>query len=295
VHFLLSVLDEPYLERRFAPPLPLFSSVTTSGHWDIPVPANAFFDEGGISSSNFGSDFATWETDAFQRELQERLPWEARKDRAFFRGHDWESINSHVDLLLSRPAEPCVSRWSVTSSFGYRRWYEELSAPGSALEGVLDVGLTGAPDFSLKKRNGRPFAEPVSIPDHAKHKYLLHLDGSAHSTRLVKLLTLGSVVLKQDSPYMEYFYRNLRPYEHFVPVSRDRCSHKNLTATVAWLRQNDAEAHKIARNSLALQRRLLSIDASVCYWQRLLAVYGALQAFEPSLVIRVSEFTPWSP
>lgn len=40
---------------------------------------------------------------------------------------------------------------------------------------------------------------PVSLPEHAKYKYLLHLDGTSGSNRLLKLLLMGSVVLKQET------------------------------------------------------------------------------------------------
>eukprot|EP00928_Gymnodinium_smaydae_P034150 TRINITY_DN24277_c0_g3_i1.p1 TRINITY_DN24277_c0_g3~~TRINITY_DN24277_c0_g3_i1.p1 ORF type:complete len:459 (+),score=54.80 TRINITY_DN24277_c0_g3_i1:18-1394(+) len=294
VYFVLSVLDEPFLERERDKPLPLLAALTTRLHWDIPVPANAYFDDGGISSGGLGkSDFASWESEAFQASLERLYSWERRSQKAFFRGHDWDSINTFIESLPTAPREPCVDKWSVTSSFGYRRWYEELSAPGAALHKLLDVGLTGCPDFALPKRKGRGFAEPVDLPDHAQHKYLLHLDGTAHSTRLLKLLTVGSVVIKQDSIYEEWFYRNLRPYEHFVPFSRDRCDHGNLSKTVEWLRSNDDFAKRIARQGQALQRRLLSTAGAACYWQRLLAVYGALQAFDPRSVIRISDFELW--
>ena len=37
----------------------------------------------------------------------------------------------------------------------------------------------------------------MSLPEHAQYKFLLHLDGTAASNRLLKLLFMGSVVLKQ--------------------------------------------------------------------------------------------------
>ena len=40
--------------------------------------------------------------------------------------------------------------------------------------------------------------KPVSLPEHAQHKFWLQLDGTAASNRLLKLLFMGSVVLKQE-------------------------------------------------------------------------------------------------
>lgn len=291
VYFVLSVLDEPYLERGTRSPLPLLAFMTTRGHWDIPVPSHAFFESsGGISSGDVKQDFQMWEKESWQAALAEKYPWDGRSERAFFRGHDWDSSNTFVELLQTRPRESCIDPSDASRSFGYRRWYTDLSAPGAALAEILDVNLTGAPSFVLEKYPGRKFAPPTSLPEHARHKYLLHLDGTAASNRLIKLMMLGSVVLKQDSVYEEYFYRNLQPYQHFLPFARDRCSTANLTDALAWLRSHDTEARKIAQAGQRYARRLLSTGAATCYWQRVLAVYGALQAFDPRLVIRTREF-----
>eukprot|EP00929_Paragymnodinium_shiwhaense_P061129 TRINITY_DN30526_c0_g1_i2.p1 TRINITY_DN30526_c0_g1~~TRINITY_DN30526_c0_g1_i2.p1 ORF type:complete len:168 (+),score=16.43 TRINITY_DN30526_c0_g1_i2:446-949(+) len=128
---------------------------------------------------------------------------------------------------------------------------------------------------------------------HSKCRVRLNATVSTILVVLSQLLTLGSVVLKQESPYVEYFYRYMKPYVDYVPIARDRCSYKNLTAAVEWLRKNDAAAQRIAKNGRKLQRRVASIDAASCYWQRLLAVYGALQAFEPRTTIDLSKFKRW--
>jgi len=294
-HFGLSVLDDPLLPRHRGPPRPLLGSMTTAGHWDLPTPSQAFFEgHGGISSGGVQQDVESWAEKEWQESLARRYPWDKREERAFFRGHDWDSSNSEIDATpgYTAASESCISYEDRTAAFGYRRWYADLST--TVLAATLDVGVTGAPEFAIERNPNLKFVAPVPIPEHAKFKYLLHLDGTTCSNRLLKLLMLGSVVLKQESPYKEYFYSALRPYEHYVPFSRDRCSHRNLTAAITWLRENDEEARAIARRGQEFARRLLSIDAAACYWQRLLAVYGALQAFDPRLEVKLSDFHPWT-
>ncbi|CAK0901584.1 unnamed protein product [Prorocentrum cordatum] len=260
VRLVLSVLDEPYLERQRQPPLPLLSFMTSRGHWDIPVPSHAYFEtSGGISSNKVKQDFAVWESPDWQRRTAAAHPWEGRGGRAFFRGHDWDSSNSFTELLPTRPEEDCLERspWGDSTSrpFGYRRWLASQSEPGEPLAGELDVGLTGAPSFVEAQHPGRKYAAPVPMEDHARHKYLLHLDGTTASNRLLKLLMLGSVVLKQDSVYQEWFYRHLQPGVHFVAFERNRCSARNLTDTLAWLRQNDAAARPSRRRASGWRAR----------------------------------------
>ena len=43
--------------------------------------------------------------------------------------------------------------------------------------------------------------------DHARYRYLLHLDGASASYRLGLLMSTDSLVLEQRSPYVEYFTR----------------------------------------------------------------------------------------
>ncbi|CAJ1388995.1 unnamed protein product [Effrenium voratum] len=211
VLFVLSVHDEAHLERTRFKPLPLLSALTTAAHWDIPVPGQTWFEtSGGVSSQGADQDFGLWESKQWQKQLETKYPWENRTQRAFFRGHDWSASNAFTELLPTRPAEHCIKQHDISMSFGYRRWYAELSH--GPLKDVLDVGLTGAPDFVKAQNPQQVYVRPVPLPDHAKHKYLLHLDGTAASNRLLKLLLMGSVVLKQDSIYEEYFYKDLKPW-----------------------------------------------------------------------------------
>eukprot|EP00913_Durusdinium_trenchii_P028003 g26254.t1 len=107
-------------------------------------------------------------------------------------------------------------------------------------------------DFVKKEHPKQRYVPPVSLPEHAKHKYLLHLDGTAASNRFLKLLLMGSVVLKQDSVYEE-------------PVTA------NLTATLQWLRTHDADARAIARAGQRVAREELGRRGAMCYWQKMLA------------------------
>ena len=53
----------------------------------------------------------------------------------------------------------------------------------------------------------------MSLPEHAKYKYLLHLDGTSGSNRLLKLLLMGSVVLKQETKRFKMTTRDLTESE----------------------------------------------------------------------------------
>ncbi|CAE7552055.1 rsmF [Symbiodinium necroappetens] len=292
VFFVLSVHDEAHLEKARSPPLPLLSALSTRAHWDIPVPGQAWYEEsGGVSSHDVEQDFGLWESLDWQRKIEVKYPWKTRSPKAFFRGHDWASSNAFTEHLPSRNPETCIASHDLSTSFSYRRWYAELAQ--GPLQHLLDVGLTGAPNFVREKYPKQAYVQPVSLPEHAAHKFLLHLDGTAASNRLLKLLFMGSVVLKQDSVYEEFFYKDLTPWVHFVPISRDRCTTQNLTDTLRWLLDHDNEAQAIAKAGQDYAREHLSRAGAACYWRRVLTSYASLQAFDARLLINMSDWREW--
>jgi hypothetical protein len=76
------------------------------------------------------------------------------------------------------------------------------------------------------------------------YKYIVDADGyhCAWKSLFLKLMT-GSVVLKMDSPFEQWYHRDLVPWKHYIPLSRDLAELKDLHA---WLRAHDSEAQAIA-------------------------------------------------
>tara|TARA_B110000285_G_C14615769_1_gene376894 strand:- start:64 stop:231 length:168 start_codon:yes stop_codon:yes gene_type:complete len=52
----------------------------------------------------------------------------------------------------------------------------------------------------------------------------------------------GSVALKVDSDFGQWFYGAIKPYKHYVPVKNDL---SDLVEQVEWLKQNDDKAREI--------------------------------------------------
>ena len=46
----------------------------------------------------------------------------------------------------------------------------------------------------------------------------------------------GSLIFKQDSEYYEYFYHQLEPWVHYIPLKRDI---SDVVEKVEWAVQND--------------------------------------------------------
>ena len=76
-------------------------------------------------------------------------------------------------------------------------------------------------------------------------KYVVDADGyhCAWKSLFLKLM-MGSVVLKMDSPFEQWYHCNLMPWRHYIPVSGDL---KELKEVYEWLKAHDAEARNIAQ------------------------------------------------
>jgi hypothetical protein len=69
---------------------------------------------------------------------------------------------------------------------------------------------------------------------------------------------MGSVVLKIDSPYQQWYHHRLKPWKHYVPLAADL---SNFESVYAWLREHEDCAEEIARNGQKFVQGLLFSDA----------------------------------
>ncbi len=56
----------------------------------------------------------------------------------------------------------------------------------------------------------------LGLSKHARWRYILSTDGHTASSRLGKILPFNSVVMKEKSPWIEYYYRSLENGKHYL-------------------------------------------------------------------------------
>jgi hypothetical protein len=119
---------------------------------------------------------------------------------------------------------------------------------------VLDAKLTGvvqasSPDeaerIKLLLENQGLFSKPVTEVDFIKYRFQVDIDGNQNSWSLLAKLLMGSCILKVVSSWRQWYYGDLRPWEHYVPVRNDL---SDLEEKVAWCMSNDGHAEEIAVN-----------------------------------------------
>lgn len=115
----------------------------------------------------------------------------------------------------------------------------------------------------------------VSQINHLKYKYLVDVDGNTCSfERYFWTLLSNSLVLKQETPFIQWYYGGVKPYKHYVPVKEDL---SDLLEKLAWARAHDEEARQIAENATAFVKSNLSTEDIFLYMAQLLKEYAKLQ------------------
>ncbi|KXZ41246.1 hypothetical protein GPECTOR_608g690 [Gonium pectorale] len=221
-------------------------------------------------------------------------PWAARTPVAFARFSAYDRYvhpnDTHTQRARAGDRAPlCVVKGRGTAICPVRSYLHDWAANHT----ILAPPPCAPPDSGNRVRCPALRAPPasdrldvnkhrhVAMEEFAGYRYLLHVDGQGLSSRLEFLLTLGSLVLKEESGYVAYYHHLLRPYEHYVPVWKAGSGPEDILEAVDWARAHDAEAQRIAAAGQAFAARHLSAQARVCFWQRLFLSYAAVMTYDP--------------
>jgi len=138
----------------------------------------------------------------------------------------------------------------------------------------IDAGITGFfPGAKILKSNDfMPFA---SIRDHIRYRYQIVLDGIHCTTPGYAWRLLSDCcVLKVDSPLYNFFYVNLRPWVHYVPVAKDL---HDLIDIIAFLEKNQELSQEIARNGTEFALNYLKPEDYLDFCVMVLSLYAEKQ------------------
>ncbi len=86
-------------------------------------------------------------------------------------------------------------------------------------------------------------APRIPQAEFARYRYLVDIDGNTNSWGLLAKLAMGSCILKVQSTYRQWYYGDLRPWEHYLPIRADL---SDLEDKVLWCREHDDDARQIA-------------------------------------------------
>lgn len=231
---------------------PLFSLRTSLTHVDIPVPdATAFGSNGNYQ----------WPADAKQ------TPWAERATRAVFRGRasclKMQAENWHYCNRVR--AAQLAQDHSDLLDIGLIDWNQLFGNARTLLDAPTREEVEGT--------TGVAAAAPLDYLQQSNFRYILDLDGGLGSSRKPGILSSGSVLVSQQSPWFVHWEPLMRPMREYVSVQR---ALRDLPAKVQWLRDNDTAALRIMRRGQRFADKFTSLASSRLYMAKLLRRYQTL-------------------
>lgn len=232
--FILSYLDGISSNQKQAP---IFS------------PAKQGFPMGVILVPDWRSISSWWKRDQVEiLSLQGKTPWEEKQDRAVWRGSFTKAIRERLCEISEEHPEILNAKVSIKT----------------------------ADEADQKRLEERGFfGEMLHFPQFLQYKFLPTVDGvcCAYPSLQWKLLS-DSVTFKQDSDEVQWFYRGLKPFVHYIPVKNDL---SDLVEKIAWAKEHDAECKQIAERGTQFAQANLMMEDVYLYLYLALKKYASLQ------------------
>ncbi|KAB1283091.1 Protein O-glucosyltransferase 1 [Camelus dromedarius] len=215
MEMVINVRDYPQVPKWMEPAIPVFSFSKTSEYHDIMYPAWTFWEGGPAVWPIYPTGLGRW--DLFREDLLRsaaQWPWKKKNSTAYFRGSRTSPERDPL-ILLSRKNPKLVDA-EYTKNQAWK---------------------------SMKDTLGKPAAKDVHLVDHCKYKYLFNFRGVAASFRFKHLFLCGSLVFHVGDEWLEFFYPQLKPWVHYIPVKTDL---SNVQELLQFVKANDDVAQEIA-------------------------------------------------
>lgn len=90
-----------------------------------------------------------------------------------------------------------------------------------------------------------------------RYACLVDIGGNGYSGRLKLILWSGRPVLLVERRYIEYFFQDLVPYRHYIPVKEDL---RDLVQKLRWCHSHPEEASQIGRNALQFAKEHFTLE-----------------------------------
>ena len=219
-------------------------------------------------------------------ELNKEIPWEKKINKAYWRGATNCPFYDKDNYLQSYSVELNENNYHSCP----RIKLVELAKIRPDLIDAAFVGhiFTKGVESILKKEF--PLAKHATKKDHLLNKIQINMDGTSCTSPGYKWrLISNSITFKDDAPDIQWFYRLVKPYEHYVPFKQDMT---DLAEKIEWVRQHDSEAKRIAVRASKLVQENLKITDIYWYLLVLLEEYKKMQNFTPTVDDSFEKYEP---
>ena len=116
-----------------------------------------------------------------------------------------------------------------------------------------------------------------SVAEYIKYKYQILIDGNTTAwERAYWQLFSNSVIFKQNSNKIQWYYEGLKPWIHYIPIENDI---SDLPEKIKWALNNDEKVYEISQNAQKFAHENLNYEDILYYIYLLLTEYAKLQKF----------------
>jgi len=194
---------------------------------------------------------------------QDILPsWETRKAQMIWRGSTVQHPPNGYPISWDYRDPHCLSRVTLCAL--------SLSYP-HLIDAKFTLYQEGTENVAcLQKYRGTI----LPYEDQMHYKYHMLIDGysSSYSTSGWKFFS-QSLVFKEDSDHIQWYYNDLKPYVHYIPVKEGLT---DLIQCLQWAMQHDHEAKTIARQAREFALSHLVQELNYIYLYYTLLAYKQL-------------------
>eukprot|EP01134_Creolimax_fragrantissima_P003558 CFRG3558T1 len=251
IEFVLNERDYPMSLIGRSNRHPIFSFSRNTKYIDIMYPNWSFY-KGGPCIKSEPECLGRWDLKIESMTKASRtFPWAEKEEVAFFRGSRTSKERDPL-IQLSR-SHPHLVKARYVKNQSWRSRADTL---------------------------GEEPAEEVTLDDHCKYKFLFNFKGVAASFRFRHLFLCGSLVfhvLDEDDDWMEFFYKEMRPWVHYIPVKKDL---SNCQELIEWAMRYDGIAEKVATAGQKFVLDHLRMEDVYTYWYHLLLNYSKLVKYK---------------
>ena len=220
-------------------------------------------------------------------ELNKEIPWEEKEFKAFWRGTTTCPFYDKNDFHNTYNVEVTPENYDKCPRI---RLLEFSKANPDLLDSALVSyrQLTKEAENILKTKY--PLVKLATRKEHLKYKIQINMDGNSCTFPGFKWRLLSnSLTLKEETDDIQWFYRLVKPYEHYVPFKQDMT---DLAEKIEWVRQHDSEAKRIAERASKLVQENLKITDIVWYLLVLMEEYKKMQNFTPTVDDSFEKYEP---
>lgn len=203
-------------------------------------------------------------------EAYSKINWTQKTEKVFWRGLPWDG--KHFGMYSFENWKSLPRGFLVAQSRQYPEW--------------INAAFSEYPPRCAQESLSRCIQEMGEIQfipweEVFCYKYHAIVDGVTCSFPATqwKLLS-GSLCFKQDSDDIQYYYGELIPWKHYIPIKRDL---SDLLTKLCWAKAHDQKAREIAQNSRIFAQTHLMPEHILLYCYKVLCKYASLQHFQPEI------------